>query len=184
MSKLKVNELDTESGTTITVTTGKTVSVPATSTLDVAGTQTVTGAQTNTGTLDISGATVTLPATLPATALTNATNIPAAQLSGQVPLANLGNVDTSGLEDDIALLGFRVASNGSLAKYNLVDQIVDDFQDASGVDASASTGENRDISGKYYSGQGVATGGTVTSYGSYTVHTFLLADTGTNLLPL
>ena len=49
--------------------------------------------------------------------------------------------DTSGLEDDIALLGFRVASNGSLAKYNLVDQIVDDFQDASGVDASASTNE-------------------------------------------
>ena len=63
-----------------------------------------------------------------------------------------GAVDTSGLEDDIALLGFRVASNGSLAKYNLVDQTVDDFQDTSGVDASASTNENRDASGKYYSG--------------------------------
>ena len=44
MSKLKVNELDTESGTTITVTAGKTLDVPATSTLTVAGTQTVTGA--------------------------------------------------------------------------------------------------------------------------------------------
>ena len=63
-----------------------------------------------------------------------------------------GAVDTSGLEDDIALLGFRVASNGSLAKYNLVDQTVDDFQDTSGVDASTSTNENRDASGKYYSG--------------------------------
>ena len=50
------------------------------------------------------------------------------------------------------------------------------------LDASASTGENRDISGKYYSGQGAATGGTVTAYGSYTVHTFLLADTGTNFV--
>ena len=139
MSKLKVNELDTESGTTITVTTGKTVVVPAGATITVAGTQTVTGAQTNTGTLDISGATVTLPATLPATALTNATAVPAAQLSGQVPLANLSNVDTSGLADDIALLGFKVASNGSFAKYNLVDQIVDEYTDATGIDATPST---------------------------------------------
>ena len=43
MSKLKVNEIDTESGTTVTVTAGKTLDVPATSTLTVAGTQTVTG---------------------------------------------------------------------------------------------------------------------------------------------
>ena len=64
-----------------------------------------------------------------------------------------GAVDTTGLEDDIALLGFRVASNGSLAKYNLVDQTVDDFQDTSGVDASASTNEVRDSSGKYYAGE-------------------------------
>ena len=35
MSKLKVNELDTESGTTITVTTGKTLTVPSGATLDV-----------------------------------------------------------------------------------------------------------------------------------------------------
>ena len=82
---------------------------------------------------------------------TNADNLS----SGSVPLAQLGNVpatDLTGLEDDIALLGFRVASNGSLAKYNLVDQTVDDFQDTSGVDASTSTGENRNSSGKYYSG--------------------------------
>jgi hypothetical protein len=63
-----------------------------------------------------------------------------------------GAVDTAGLEDDIALLGFKVASNGSLAKYNLVDQTVDAFEDTSGVDASASTDEVRDSSGKYYSG--------------------------------
>ena len=86
-----------------------------------------------------------------ATDPTNASNLS----SGSVPLAQLGNVDTSGITanaDDIALLGFKVASNGSLAKYNLVDQTVDDFQDTSGVDASASTNEVRDASGKYYSG--------------------------------
>jgi len=82
---------------------------------------------------------------------TNADNLS----SGDVPLAQLGNVpasDTSGLEDDIALLGFKVASNGSLAKYNLVDQTVDAFEDASGVDSSTSTAESRSASGKYYFG--------------------------------
>lgn len=109
-----------------------------------------------------------------ATDPTNADNL----ASGSVPTARLGNVDLTGLEDDVALLGFRVASNGSLAKYNLVDQTVDDFQDTSGVDASASTNETRDSSGKYYSGVTGTdpTGGAETSYTGYKVHTFL--DTG------
>ena len=48
---------------------------------------------------------------------------------GQVKAADIasGAVDTTGLEDDIALLGFKVAANGSLAKYDLVDQTVDAF---------------------------------------------------------
>ena len=50
------------------------------------------------------------------------------------------------------LLGFKTAANGSLAKYNLLDQTVDAFEDASGVDAGASTNEVRNSSGKYYSG--------------------------------
>ena len=57
MSKLKVNELDTRSGTAITVTTGKTLDIPAGGTITVAGTQTVTG------TANLTGATLTLPAT-------------------------------------------------------------------------------------------------------------------------
>ena len=97
--------------------------------------------------------------------------------TGEVTSANLaaGAVDTSGLEDDIALLGFRVASNGSLAKYDLVDQTVDDFQDASGIDASASTGENFNSTNNYYSGSAnnIPTGGTETAHGLYSVNTFL-----------
>jgi hypothetical protein len=99
-----------------------------------------------------------------ATDPTNASNLS----SGSVPLAQLGNVDTSGLEDDIAILGFKVAANGSLAKYDLVDQTIDDFQDASGVDASASTNEVRDATGKYYSG---TVAGTVNGYTSSGTHT-------------
>ena len=97
-----------------------------------------------------------------------------------------GTIDVTGatvtglsLEDDIAILGFKVAANGSLAKYNLVDQTIDDFQDTSGVDASASTNEVRDSSGKYYKGETTATptttGGTLTTYTDgieYKVRTF------------
>ena len=97
--------------------------------------------------------------------------------SGSVPAARLDNIDTSGIENDLALIAFKVASNGSLAKYNLVDQTVDAFEDASGIDASASTNESRNAS-NYYSGvsssSGNATGdGTQTTHGSYTVDTFL-----------
>ena len=93
-------------------------------------------------------------------------------------------------QDDIALLGFKVAANGSLAKYDLVDQTIDAFEDASGVDASASTNEVRNAS-NYYSGSTSSTPSvsgnydstgtdgsyswykwtTVTSSGSYTTDT-------------
>ena len=77
----------------------------------------------------------------------NASNIS----SGEVAAARLGNVDLTGLEDDTALLGFKTAANGSLAKYNLLDQTVDAFEDASGVDSGSSTNAERNAS-KYYSG--------------------------------
>ena len=83
-----------------------------------------------------------------ATDPTNASNLS----SGSVPTAQLGNVDLSVIEDDIALLGFQVAANGSLAKYNLVDQTVDAFETEAGVDLSTSTGEYYSSSGNYYSG--------------------------------
>ena len=52
-----------------------------------------------------------------------------------------GAIDTTNLETDIALLGFKVAVNGSLSAYQLNKQTIDAFEDASGIDASASTGE-------------------------------------------
>ena len=102
--------------------------------------------------------------------------------SGDVPLAQLGNVPDPNLSpalDDIALLAFKTQANGNLARYNLVDQSVDAFEDASGVNAPASTDASRDSSGKYYFGEvnTNATGGNIASYTSgattYTVHSFL-----------
>jgi hypothetical protein len=102
--------------------------------------------------------------------------------SGDVPLAQLGNVpdpDLTAQKGDIALLAFKTQANGNLAKYNLVDQTVDAFEDATGISASDSTNEMRNSAGKYYYGgsaSGSATGGTVTTHGSYTVHSFLTDD--------
>ena len=76
--------------------------------------------------------------------------------------------------ENISALSFKLATADSLSKFNLVDGFADDYNDATGVDASASTGETRDSTSNYYSGSSTsgATGGTVTSYGAYTVNEF------------
>jgi len=173
MSKLKVNELDTESGTTITVTAGKTIA--GTDIIDTA--QIAADAITATELADnaVSNSQVTAAAAIAVSKLetgnrgdtlfwnaaTQAVRLAAGtsgqflqtQGSGADPVwGSVTEYDDSGLQDDIALLGFRVASNGSLAKYNLVDQTVDDFQDGSGVSAPSSTAESRSASGNYYYG--------------------------------
>ena len=79
--------------------------------------------------------------------------------SGSVPLAQLSNIpaaDTTGITADIAVLGFKTAANGSLAKYNLIDQTVDAFEDASGIDSGTSSDAVRNAGGKYYAATVVA----------------------------
>jgi hypothetical protein len=58
--------------------------------------------------------------------------------------------DDDQIQSNIAMLGFKVATNGSLVKYNLVDQVIDIFNDTAGVDAPASSNEYRSASGPYY----------------------------------
>jgi len=62
--------------------------------------------------------------------------------------------DDDVIQSNIAILGFYVAVNGSLVRYNLVDQSIDEFFDTSGVDASASSNEERVAIGSnyYYTG--------------------------------
>ena len=43
--------------------------------------------------------------------------------------------------ENISLLSFKLATADSLSKFNLVDGFSDDYQDATGVDASGSTDE-------------------------------------------
>ena len=69
--------------------------------------------------------------------------------------------DDDQIQSNIAMLGFYVAVNGSLVRYNLVDQSIDEFFDTSGVDASASTNEARVDTGSganfYYVGESAST---------------------------
>ncbi len=138
-SKLETDAVEPQSGTTLTLgAAGDTVDLStATVTLpaDTVGTSQIAanavGNSEMATTLDLSGKTVTLPS--------------ASVTAHVIPF------DDNQLKEEIALLGFRTAANGSLAKYNLVDQTIDAFEDASGVDASASTGETRNAS-NYYSG--------------------------------
>ena len=55
-------------------------------------------------------------------------------------------------EEDIALLGIKAAAAESLAKFNLANQTVDNFQDSTGIDTGASTNENLSGAAGYYHG--------------------------------
>jgi hypothetical protein len=65
--------------------------------------------------------------------------------------AHAATFDDNKIQSNIALLGFKTAVNGSLAKYNLQDQIIDEYEDATGIDAGASTNEAL-TSGVYFGG--------------------------------
>ena len=88
------------------------------------------------------------PSTLTAASAANLTAIPAAQVTGTLPASVL---DTTTIENNIAMLGFYRATDHSRVKYSLVDQVIDDYNDASGIDASNSTNETL-TSGVYAGG--------------------------------
>lgn len=53
--------------------------------------------------------------------------------------------------DNIMINAFRIAINGSLTQFNMVDGIVDEYEDESGIDTGASTNEAYDSTDDYYS---------------------------------
>ena len=110
------------------------------------------------------------------------TSLDATKLTGDIALARLDNApatDTSVLEYNVAILAFKVASANQLAKFSMVDQVIDEYQDATGIDAGASTNENAGgtTTAKYYEGAvsgGDPTGGASvdTSVTGYKTHVF------------
>ncbi len=153
-SKIKVNAIEVSSGSEIKVGSGVTVSNA--------------GAVTTQSTITATGA---ITASSFSGSGANLTNIPAGAVVGAVAQS-----DVDKLNANIAILGFKVAVNGSLAKYNLVDQVIDEFVDNSGIDASASSNEYVSSGVVWGSaGNNYPTGGTVTTYSGYRVHSFTTA---------
>jgi len=112
---------------------------------------------------------------IPTSAVTSGT-LADARISESSVTQHVTEYNDNKLQANVALLGFKTAVNGSLAKYSLQDQIIDEYVDGSGIDASASTNEY--LSGGVYAGQSLVTptiGGNADStntYGDYTLHWF------------
>ena len=128
----------------------------------------VTNAKIAAGTIDV---TSKITGVVPSANLGSGTASSSTYLAGDSTYKTISEYDDNKLQSNIALLGFKCAVNGSLAKYNLQDQIIDEYEDATGIDASASTNEN--LSSGAYSGTTSATitGGSTAVDGDYTVHT-------------
>ncbi len=121
-SEFKTNKISPATGTTLTVgDSGDTVDL-STAAVTLPAVSVTAGNLTSS--LDLSGKTVTLPA---------------ASVTAHVTA-----FDDNPLKNDIALLGFKLATSNSLSQYSLNKQIINEFTDTSGVDASASTGEVHD----------------------------------------
>ena len=99
------------------------------------------------------------------------TSLDSTKLTGTIAVGRLGNVpatDTSQLEMNQALLSFKIAASNQLAKFSMVDQMIDEYQDTTGIDAGNSTDEYVGGSGtaKYF--MGGAAGSLTTTVKSYT----------------
>jgi len=71
--------------------------------------------------------------------------------AGSIDTEHLATAVLATVKDNILMNAFRIAINGSLVKYNMVDGIMDEFEDESGVDTATSTNEDYDSSNDLYS---------------------------------
>ena len=79
-----------------------------------------------------------LTGNLPAVSGAALTNLTSGNLTGALPAisgASLTGVspDTSAMENNIAILAFKTQSANNLAKFNLVDQVIDEYKDDTGL---------------------------------------------------
>ncbi len=105
-------------------------------------------------------------------------DVDASKLTGSIDAARIPEAavtqhvtpfDPAQLEMNQAMLAFKIASSNQLAKFQMVDQVIDEYQDATGIDAGNSTEESvgGTGTGKYYYGGSVGSSST-TVVKSYT----------------
>ncbi|MDA0304931.1 MAG: hypothetical protein O3B76_01405 [Proteobacteria bacterium] len=75
-------------------------------------------------------------------------------------LTGIATGATDAEKANIILNAFRIAINGGLSVQNMVDGVVDEFEDETGIDTATSTNEVYDATGDYYTGSGTVIDGT------------------------
>ena len=109
--------------------------------------------------LDISSKTLTLPNTsVTAGMLSNTLDL--SPKSVTLPGSTLAAVKQP-IEDNIALLGFKMAVNDGLTVFNLVDGVVDEFHDESGTDEGEGSNDTYNCSADHYVNSNSPTGGVI-----------------------
>ena len=71
----------------------------------------------------------------------------------QTSLNPSGTIDSNAF--NIGVLGFKLAVNDGITVFNLIDGVVDEFHDNTGVDTAESTNSLYDSSGDFFSNQQV-----------------------------
>lgn len=108
---------------------------------------------------------------LPASKITSGT-FATGRISEASVTQHASDFDDNSIKTNIALLGFKTAVNGSLAKYSLQDTVIDEFADSTGVNASSSTnetiGSGRVTGGTFAGTQTLIADGTGTPIGDHT----------------
>jgi len=64
--------------------------------------------------------------------------------------SNTGDQNLYKIENNIILNAFRIAINGSLAIFNMIDGVVDEYEDETGMNTTTSTNEVYDALGDFY----------------------------------
>ena len=92
------------------------------------------------------------------------------------------NIDSNNLDNtnfNIGLLGFKMAVNEGLTVFNLVDGVVDEFNDESGTDEAEGSNDLYNGTDDYYINSSTPDGGPLSLSAGFTVSSVTEPDTST-----
>ena len=115
----------------------------------------------------VNGATGAVTVSVPVSSVNGETgavtvSVPVSSVNGQTGAVTVQETDTTPLENASAFLSMKMATQNSMTKFNMIDQVIDTFTDSSGVDAGASTNES--LTSGYYCGGTTVSGPSIDSY--------------------
>jgi len=104
---------------------------------------------------------------------------PSAAVSSSKICGAVSSSDMGVVEQNIALLGFKMAVNDGLTVFNLVDGVVDEFHDESGADEGEGSNDLYCSSNDYYINSTTPGGAAITASAGFTTTAVTEGDTST-----